>query len=204
MTEELNRKALIEALSSLPQYDPPASVWEHIERRMAAEELLEGKPLRKGVLPEYDPPEEIWTHVEERLHPGVRMRRLVRRIWPAAAAVLLAAWAVWLWLPTANGTDDVSISYGTETVDPLLLDHNWDEDEEAFTQFYEMCKQRQFICDQPAFQQLRAELEELTQAKEALEQAMGRYGATPEMVLQMKKIELERTDLLKKLMVMLI
>lgn len=204
MPKEINRKALIEALSSLPQYDPPASVWERIDSRMAADELLHGKPMRPGVLPEYDPPETLWSVIEERLHPSMRMLRLARRWWPAAAAAAFVLIAIRLWMPTDAPADDVSITYHTETVDPLLVGHDWNEDEEAFTQFFELCQQRRYICEQPAFQQLRAELEELTLAKQALQQAMGNYGATPHMIHQMKKIELERTDLLKKLIVMLI
>jgi len=46
---------------------------------------------------------------------------------------------------------------------------------------------------------LREELEELAGAKKALEQAIGKYGTGVELINQIKSIELERTDILEKM-----
>ena len=60
------------------------------------------------------------------------------------------------------------------------------------------------LCEQPEFKQLHNELEELTSAKNELASALGDFGTDANLVTQIKEIELERNDIVKKMMVMLI
>ncbi len=133
---------------------------------------------------------------------------MLRLHWKAVASVaasvaLLLSAALLLNRPKP-AVDEGTISYSTESVDPLLMNNDWDEDESAFQDFLAICETKKAICSQPGFQQLRTDLEELTNAKLAIKTAIGGYGATPELVLRIKDIELERNDIVKKMMVMLI
>ncbi len=205
--EEFNKKTLIEALSSLPDYEPKEELWDRIEAAAEEESLLPKSAYRS--LPAYDPPATVWQHIARKLDQQASEKgRVVPLVWRRALAVAVSlAFIVFSVLMLNNqpkGTEEYSLSYSTEMPDPLLVKQDWDEDEEAFQQFLEICEAKKYICEQPAFRQLQSELEELTDAKLALKEAVGDYGTDAELVTQIKEIELERTDLLKKMMVMLI
>ena len=201
--EEHNKKTLIEALSSLPSYEPKAELWGRIEQA-AEDELLFPKDAIKA-LPEHEPPAHIWLQIAKTLDQKGRVVPLGwRRALAVAASLAFVVFSILMLNNQPTGVEEFSISYSTEMPDPLLTNQDWDEDEDAFLQFLEICEAKKYICEQPAFRQLQTELEELTEAKLALKEAVGDYGADAELVTQIKEIELERTDLLKKMMVMLI
>jgi hypothetical protein len=54
--KELNKGSLKSAISQLPEYDAPGSVWTHINARLPLAEL-----------PTYDAPEFVWTQIESQL-----------------------------------------------------------------------------------------------------------------------------------------
>ena len=201
--EEHNKKTLIEALSPLPSYEPKAELWGRIEQA-AEDELLFPKDAIKA-LPEHEPPAHIWLQIAKTLDQKGRAVPLGwRRALAVAASLAFVVFSILMLNNQPTGAEEFSISYSTEMPDPLLTNQDWDEDEDAFLQFLEICEAKKYICEQPAFRQLQTELEELTEAKLALKEAVGDYGADAELVTQIKEIELERTDLLKKMMVMLI
>lgn len=208
--KEFNKKTLIEALSTLPEYEPPVSLWDSLEGEMGIvkDDWMPGVGLPD--LPAHNPPESVWVNIEKKLRYKSWAGRIVSMPWKMAASIaaslallLTALW--WLNRPEPLAFEG-TISYSTEMVDPMLLNNDWDEDESAFQDFLSICESKKTICSQPAFQQLQAELEELTDAKQAIEAAMGDYGygTTPDLVMQIKKIELERNVVVKKMMVMLI
>ena len=207
--KEHNKKTLIEALSSLREYDPPEELWEKIEAEteVGKDEIFPANLLQS--LPVYDPPETVWAGIEKELHRKPT-GRLVRFGWRRAVAVAasMAFLVVAFWKMGNNTTtvppDHVDLSFSTETVDPMLLARDWDEDEEVFREYLQFCEAKKFICEQPEFKLLQAELEELTTAKEDLVAAVGAFGTDPALIIQLKEIELERTGILKKMMVMLI
>lgn len=202
--KEINRSTLVEALSTLPQYSPPEELWQAVETEL---DLLAELPENESVaelLPAYEPPATVWQRIQTELDTGgrvVSLRKWTARI-AAAVVVLLASW--WALNESQPAPEEGVVSYSIEVMDPLLEKNDWDEDEDAFQQFLALCQSGHFICEQPTFKNLKAELEELTDAKNSLKQAIGAYGASPQLVQQMKEIELERTDILKKMMVMLI
>lgn len=206
--EEQNKKTLIEALSALPDYEPNDETWEKIEAELRG---LDGiLPKNLGLkLPEHDPPEHVWDAIARQLEIQPNEKgRVVSIGWKKALALAasfaLILFAVFFLKNKETQNDEYTISYAVESLDPLLAAQDWDEDEAAFQQFLEICEAKKYICEQPAFRQLQSELEELTEAKAALKVAVGDYGADIHLVTQIKEIELERTDLLKKMMVMLI
>ncbi len=199
---------MIEALSTLQEYEPPEAVWMNIDEELGetGKDKIPAKLLKS--LPQYDPPAQVWEGIAKQLDEktGAKLVRLGwRRALAVAASLALLLVAYWQFSKTtAIEPDNVAITYSEETVDPLLLEHDWDEDEEVFQEYLAICEAKKFICEQPEFKQLQDELEELTSAKVELTEAVGTYGSDPELITQIKEIELERTGILKKMMVMLI
>ena len=101
-------------------------------------------------------------------------------------------------------TETIAIQYTTEQVDDLVLVKDWKEDESDFERYQELCNIKKYICEHPEFQILQREFVELSDAVKELEYAIGEYGTDPGLISQIKEIELERTDIFKKMMVMLI
>lgn len=208
--KEINKKTLIEALSSMKEYSPPDTVWENIdmELELGADEFVSKKMLAE--LPEHEPPEMVWEKISKRIR-SKGSARLVPMRWrrplsiAASIAALLAAYfTIQPLTPIPSGEEKISLVYSTETIDNRLLENDWDQDDEAFELYKELCDAKKYICEHPEFQTLQNEFEELTAAVEELEYAIGNYGSDASLVLQIKEIELERTGLFKKMMVMLI
>ena len=206
--KEHNKKTLIEALSTLKEYEPPEDVWMNIDEELggSGSEIVPAKLLKS--LPQYEPPDKVWEGIVKQLAEKPQAK-LVHFGWrqALAAAASLALLLVVYWQLNKNTTiepGNVALTFSEETVDPMLLKHDWDEDEEVFQEYLSFCEVKKFICEQPEFKQLQEELEELTTAKEGLKEAVGAYGSDPELITQIKEIELERTGILKKMMVMLI
>ncbi len=207
--EEQNKKTLIEALSSLPEYEPKDMLWEHIEEEMEGglEAVVPAQLLQS--LPQYEPPVSVWDGIAYQLEaekPGAKIVRFGWRKMVAVAASLAALFVVYWQMNRTKSVEMnvVAVKYSEETVDPLLLKHDWDEDEEAFGEFLSLCEAKKVVCEQPEFKMLQSELEELTVAKDELKAAIGEFSTDADLVLQIKEIELERNDVLKKMMVMLI
>ncbi|MBI5914526.1 MAG: hypothetical protein HY842_04055 [Bacteroidetes bacterium] len=207
--EEHNKKTLIEALSSLPEYEPSEELWDNIEGEIGGADGDIVPPQLLLKLPQYEPPEAVWAGILKNLEAEKPQAKVVPLSWRQALAVAasLALLLVVFWQinrGTANEPQAVAVKYSVENVDPVLLVRDWDEDEDAFTEFLTLCEAKKTVCEQPEFKQLQGELDELTAAKDELKAAISEYTTEAEMVLQIKEIELERTDVLKKMMAMLI
>jgi hypothetical protein len=207
--EDINKKTLIEALSSLREYSPPESVWDNIDMDMSLEDDNSSIPSAMlHNLPEYDPPESVWNSIESTLHPqqkgrvvGMRWRRTLAIA--ASLGLLICAYFL-IEMEPVNQLEGIAVNYSTEVVDDLLLQKDWKEDEEAFELYKELCDAKKYICEHPEFQVLQSEFDELSGAVEELEYAIGSLGTNADLISQIKEIELERTDVFKKLMIMLI
>ena len=204
--KDINKKTLIEALSSLKEYEPPVAVWEHIdmEMEMGQEEIVPLNMLHN--LPEYDPPVSVWSGIEKELHVqhGARVvpMRWKRTLAIAASfALLLSAYFL---IGDNDPMDEIAMDYSTEVVDDVILVKDWQQDEEAFGLYKELCDAKKYICEHPEFQVLQSEFVELSDAVKELEYAIGNFGTSADLVSQIKDIELERTGIFKKMMVMLI
>jgi hypothetical protein len=207
--EEQNKKTLIEALSSLPEHEPKEMLWDQIEEQMEGglEGVLPAQLLLS--LPQYEPPASTWDVILKRLEADKTGAKIVSIGWRKALAMAasLAILVVAFWQlnkPRQVEMNVVAVNFSEESVDPLLLQRDWDEDEEAFGEFLNLCEAKKVVCEQPAFKLLQGELEELTAAKEELKTAIGEFSTSVDLVLQIKEIELERNDVLKKMMAMLI
>ncbi|MCU0348778.1 MAG: hypothetical protein MUC59_17695, partial [Saprospiraceae bacterium] len=201
--EEQNKKTLIEALSSLPEHEPKEMLWEQIEEEMGGG--LEGivTPQLLQAMPQYEPPASAWDGILKALNAEKRSAKIIGIGWRKALAVAasLALLLVVYWQmngPHQVDSTVVAVNFSEETVDPMLLQRDWDEDEDAFAEFLSLCEAKKTVCELPEFKELQSELEELTAAKDELKSAISEYNTDADLVLQIKDIELERTDILKK------
>lgn len=196
---EKNRNILLELLRKLPVYDPPPGVWDDVEKSLGG-----ASPKGLGLLPSYPPPDSVWEKIESELDAEKGKVRPLRRFlpWAAAVAACLAA-VIWFFQPTTTPESmaaKVSITYSREMVDPALLQRDWKQDEEAFDMIQQLCANSAFTCTNPDMQSLQAELDELTEAKMALEEALGVYGTDLDLIGQLTQIERQRTALLKRML----
>ncbi|MBI1223946.1 MAG: hypothetical protein GC192_01800 [Bacteroidetes bacterium] len=207
--EEQNKKTLIEALSSLPEHEPSDLLWDKIEEDLEGglDSVLPIQLLQS--LPQYEPPASSWEGILKTLESGNKPAKIIPMRWrlTVAVAASLAALFIVFWQMNRTHTVEmnvVAVNYSEEAVDPMLLQRDWNEDEDAFSEFLSLCESKKALCEQPEFKQLQSELEELTSAKDELASALGEYGTDADLVAQIKEIELERTGIVKKMMVMLI
>jgi hypothetical protein len=198
MMQEKNKHILKDLIRQLPVYQPSDDLWDGIEQDLSAPAPLSAR------LPQYDPPDKVWDAIEASLEKPVRTRSLLRRVlpWTAAAAAALVG-LMWYFQPpthTAAPAALVSMSYSREIADDALLQRDWAQEEEAFALAEKWCNTSPFTCTNPDMITLRTELDELTDAKMALEEALGKYGTDADLIGQLVKIERQRTVLLKKIL----
>lgn len=187
----------------MPSYQPPAQVWERIDKSLALPAEAEWK-----LLPEYLPPESVWDQIESGLSTKQKtpVRSLpIRRLLPWATGIAATmAGLFWLFQPFrsvgSTGEGVVSISYSREIVDASLLQRDWEQDENAFDMINRLCAASAFTCNNPDMQSLQAELDELTEAKISLEEALGKYGTDIDLIGRLTEIERQRTALLKQIL----
>ncbi|RMG84726.1 MAG: anti-sigma factor [Bacteroidetes bacterium] len=211
--KEKNKHILDQAIRQLPQYEPPAEIWNFIREDL--DFGFENERLKEGLerLPQYDPPDTLWDEIDRKLDapaPTLRVvsksRRLLPAFWRTIAAAVVILLAVGLWNQTPQTQTDSAgeLSYSTEVVDEQLIKKDWNDDERAFDELMAMCKVKINTCASPDFQKLKSELDELTKAKKELDSALGRFGTDPVLITQIKNLELERTELMKAMIEKLI
>ncbi len=201
--KELNHNTLHQAVQRLPEYGPPAALWDALEEALEAEEMLIESAHS---LPQYEPPAQVWQNLEETLAENPVSRPVLRvtifRQLMAAAAVgliLLSAW--WLFKTDNFGAEQVVVS--EEKLDEQIRASVQEEEDAAFELVQTLCQSRAPVCQQPEFKTLKSELDELTQAKESLRQALGQYGDDAGLAAQLVRIERERSGLLRQMMSMI-
>lgn len=185
----------------LPSYKAPNHIWDKIRKNLDEPEEMVPLKDRLRELPVYTAPATAWIKVGEKLgHTPVRqIRTSYRKWWGAAAAVLLLiGFLGWQFLHNTTG---VRVEY---TQWEEVLEEDWQLEEnngnDPFALVTSFCQQKQYICDTPEFQNLKAELDELNLACESLREAIGQYNDEPAMIAQLTDIEMERTQVLKKIM----
>ncbi|MBR9921749.1 MAG: hypothetical protein GYB31_12995 [Bacteroidetes bacterium] len=200
--KEKNRETLLTAIRELPQHEPAPTAWRHIRQQLA------DAPLHTAIrdLPDLDPPEDVWTRISNEIKPEAKVRSLKWRPWAAAAGFLLLLAATLVLNDNIFGGNQLkaTISYSVEEVDDRLLLEDWNADEEEFAVLNDLCSQHPFMCNRPDVQNLRLELNELTDAKMELVDVLGPYGTDVYLIEQLNEIEMERTKLLKQILTQVI
>ena len=126
---------------------------------------------------------------------------IIRRFAAAAAVVglLLASW----WLIRPAQMPDETIAVTQEVVDNQVFATVREPEDEAFQLIQTLCQGSAPVCREPAFLALKNELDELTDAKNELREALGQYGDDRDLTIQLVRIERERSDLLRQLVQMM-
>jgi hypothetical protein len=199
--KELNQNTLRAALERLPEYEPSDALWAALEGGLDADEEI---GAQAHALPQYEPPDHVWARLEEGLaempaRPALRPS-FVRRYALAAAAAVALLLGAWWWLggPTAE-----QIAVTQQTLDQTAVAAIAEPEDPAFALVEGLCRERMPICQNPDFKYLKTELDELTNAKQALRQALGTYSDDPELTAQLVRIEQERSALLRQMVAMI-
>ena len=193
--QEQNKHLLQQALGQLPAYEPPIGIWEDIQTSLDADQMLQNQ---LPTLPAYTPPDALWDAIENQLPKQRRFGRvLFLRL--AAAAVLLGM-AIGVWWLTGVRAEEAIIVQTQEIADPNILETTQAPEDSAFLFVQKFCETQVPICQDPAFEALKTELDELSEAKEALRAALGSYSDDPALAEQMIRIERERSALLQQIM----
>jgi hypothetical protein len=191
-----NEHSLHEAIRHLPQYNPPENIWENLAGSLDF-------PVDK--LPEYTPPTTIWVHIEQSLPPVQTAPAFsIQRYWKpmAAAAVGLLLLVATFFIPPAESVES-TIATRQETLDAVVSATLQEPENPAFELVQNLCKEQQPVCQQPEFQALKTDLDELTAAKNEIKSALGNYGNDTDLLAQMVAIERERTKVLEQLVQMI-
>jgi hypothetical protein len=196
--QELNRQTLEQAIRQLPQYQAPSGLWERIDGELAQEERLEAAISE---LPSYQAPALIWDKIEAELDQPVVQKpsrlRLIYRL-SAAAAVLLLFTVAWNWQQQLDPPARVRVAYSSEkikTQDLPKLESLNDEAElaDVQTEYARFCKWTNTDCS------LNDELSELNAAKAELLKVIKTYGPDQDLVLQINRIEDDRSRVVKRM-----
>jgi len=201
--KELNHNTLQATLIRLSLYEPPASVWAGVEAALALDVVLTDSARQLSI---YTPPAAIWENIATQLPAARPVARRVS-IWTryamaaAVAAALFGAW--WLLRPMTSMPAAEQIVVTQETLDQQVVAAVQENEDDAFQWVENLCASRAPVCEEPAFKELKSELDELTTAKENLYTALGQYGDDPDLTAQLVQIELARTQLLQEMMQMI-
>lgn len=202
--KERNRASLERAIRQLPEYEPDAQNWQRIAGEL--EQWQQEKPLRQAVrqLPDYQPPETVWEGIATALDTPRSPRY---RLWSygryaAAAAVLFLAVGTWLFTQR-EASPSVEIIYAEEWVDQPSLENDWQQDEPMFRKVEAMLSANPILQDNAEYRSLRQDLQELEEAKKAIEELMKTYGQDADLIRELGKLERARTDLVQEMVAMI-
>lgn len=201
--KENNKQYLQRAIQSLPTYEPPASVWDHISAQLRQEEN-KGR-LRKaiGQMRTYEPPDFLWDRIERELdqpEPGGRIRRLPRRALKMTAAAVLLLLVVARFALDRKPAERVTYSVAEKAISaPAPFTADWNADENLVEELVSLFEESPKATNAPNYQTLRTEFDELNKAREELEIIMKKYGEDADIVRELKEIEFQRSDLIQQM-----
>ena len=194
---EKNRSTLKKAIEHLPEYTPPATLWDKL-----AKDLDNKDTLSDGLsqLPGYSPPPQVWNAISTALEEDpksakVRYLQISRLMGIAAAGLLLLFAAFWLQREPAP---KVALTYKQETISPIQITMDWDDNEPQFELVLQQLEQLE--SPTPSLNKLKLELEELNSAKQEVKVMLTAYGGRdPDLINQLGHIERERSAVYREL-----
>lgn len=200
---EKNKDILQKAIRNLPIYDPPADIWNTVDRELDAHEQLQSAVEK---LPIYNPPPQVWNAIASDLQEtakedgqSAKVRTMPTYRWLAiAATIALLLTAGWFYM---NNSEQASIEIVTseEIHNPELLEADWEEDEKAIQEVAQLFVQSDIAKTEDNYQDLLQEFEELETAREEVQNIMKQYGKDPGLVRQIAEIEIDRTEIVKQM-----
>ncbi len=196
------KKDLKTALKNLPEYKAPDSIWNKIESEMINE--IAESPLSAALkqLPVHKPSETVWENIEQNLPAQTPKFTVWRNVLGIAASIALAV-GFFFWVGNNKPQYEVEFAYTEEVLDERMQFASFETDDEAFEMIDHICSEKGFLCEHSDFKNLKMELEELNEAHEELQFAMGEYNTSSELSKELKDIEMERTVVFKRLLAMI-
>lgn len=199
--QEKNKHILKDAIQKLPQYEPQPLVWLAIDAELEVAE--KENVLQEAIyeLPTYSPADSLWGNIEGELDAHVKKSGKVlwlKRISATAAAIAFLILGNLALQQNPDG-ERITISYSQEVFESVTIKQDWDDDDDAFQMVMAFCETKNIVCELPEFVDLKTELEELNEAREALKTALDHYGTDAELVAQLTRIEHDRSGVLKKM-----
>ncbi|HAD11326.1 MAG TPA: hypothetical protein DCF33_02695 [Saprospirales bacterium] len=120
---EQNRENLQQAIRQLPEYQPPAGLWDTIAGELDFDQTLE-KPLQE--LPVYTPPADLWDSLAARIEqaPELAPEKGIRPAYKWLVGLVLMALGVWVFLPVAPPVAPASIpTTPAQSAEPIALNN---------------------------------------------------------------------------------
>lgn len=196
---ELNKDILEQSIQKLPAYEPPTAVWNGIEQGLVLREL-----------PTYEPPAMVWDSIENELYSAEKYSKKLSilrgrlRYYGLAAASLALIFSVAIYAYfNSSDADEVSMAISTEIVDNQIFIKNEDEVNRDKMILEQLCKTALPKCENPEFLNLKQELEELDNAYYQLKTNLENYNTDSDLVIQLSKIENERSAVLRQMIAFL-
>lgn len=206
--EELNNSILEKALNKLPLHAPPAFVWENIGVELKTKEvkIIQFKPWRLAIAASLigfvfsfswlnTEPNKL-TNISQVKNsvainnvsklPHIKIIKVVET--PPSETVKIN-----------NKKMQMALIFSEEKIDERLLLKEDTNAENQYMLVKQFCQQEIFVCQTNDFQQLKSELERLNSASQELKTAMGEFNTDPDMMAQLTQIELQRADIIKKI-----
>lgn len=223
---EKNRKILDEALQQLRTYVPDDEVWDAVQSGLPDASLAAGLSEFKSIDPpeivwdaiandldkkekisqlkEYTPGDEIWENIDNRLNESSgkvsRLRYLSIISWTAAASVLLMI-AYFLLFPNQPKSN---ISYSHEIIETESPELWQNEDTEIFDLLNSLCAAKPLACKQPEFIAKKEELDYLNEKTSEILERMNAYDQNKDLQILLTKIELEKNEIVKQMLLKVI
>jgi hypothetical protein len=193
--QELNRKALTDAIQQLPHYEPEEQVWNGISSELDLKDAVQA-------LPQYAPPAGLWSSIEEEIStPAVERKRLppLRIYIAAAASVALLITAGLFLMDTQKGSNE-AITYHKSVVEgQWAYENSWDSDEQDLMAVVYMFKKDPVARQANTYQELLDEWAELNEAKAEIREMMKKYGQDEQLISALGKIERNRSAVVKEM-----
>ena len=176
---------------NLPEYEPSDEVWNKIDTE------LNHDILRKGIsqLPKYEPDGRIWENIEADLNPKIVKLNTWRWVAMAASIVLIISVGFYLNYQKKQPT----IAYSEQKIDAQLLLQPSDNSDADYETIVAFCEEQTYVCENPEFRDLKVELDDLQAASIQLKEAIGEYNTEPQLMAQLAQIELQKSEILKKM-----
>jgi hypothetical protein len=176
----------------LPEYDPSDEIWNNIESKLSDDVLQ--KVI--GQMPKYEPQEELWESIEAKLEPEkVRQLFWVKYVSVAASILLVMGLGVYFYKMYQN----IGIQYSEQAMNSQLLVQPSDDSSADYERIVAFCREETYVCENPEFKSLKAELDDLQEASEKLKEVMGKYNTEADLMAQLADIEMQKSEILKKM-----
>lgn len=195
--QEQNRQYLEAAIKQLPIYEPDEAIWGNIAHELDVQKAI-------PQLPSYEPPSGVWSNINTQLESDVQKKTgVVRRLRPylavaASVAVLIIA-GLSLWPKLSQGDE---FTYESSVVEAVFVAQNdWDADDEALSRAVQTYRNDPLAKQNPQYEDMLEEWEELNSAKEEIKAMMEQYGQDSRLVRQLSTIERDRSAVVKEMAV---